>query len=48
MALSADADTAERVAAAMTAAALANDLPGRAVVVRPAAHGARVVSRGHG
>jgi homoserine kinase len=46
MALSADAETAEKVAAAMTAAALANDLPGRGVVVRPAAHGAHVIRRG--
>jgi homoserine kinase len=43
LALSNDAAVAERVAAAMTQAASANDLPGRAVVVRPAAHGARVV-----
>ena len=48
MALSAEAETADRVAAAMTAAALANDLPGRAIVVRPAAHGARVIRRGNG
>src|SRR4051794_23680420 len=43
LALSADAATAERVGAAMSAAAENAALPGRAVVVRPAAHGARVI-----
>ena len=47
LALSNDPDVAERVAAAMNKAAADNDLPGRAVVVRPAAHGARVTSAKH-
>jgi homoserine kinase len=43
MALSADAQTAEKVAVAMSSRAQEAQLTGRAVVVRPAAHGARVV-----
>src|SRR3954447_8455682 len=43
LALSADAATAERVGTAMSAAAENAALPGRAIVVRLAAHGARVI-----
>src|SRR4051794_6605129 len=43
LALSGDAATADQVARAMSAAARRAALPGRAVVVRPAAHGARVI-----
>jgi homoserine kinase len=47
LALTNDADVAERVAAQMSAAAERTSLPGRAVVVRPAAHGAHVVGGHH-
>jgi homoserine kinase len=43
LALTNDPDVAERVCAQMSAAAERTSLPGRAVVVRPAAHGAHVV-----
>ena len=43
LALTNDADVAERVAAQMSVAAERTGLPGRALVVRPAAHGAHVV-----
>ena len=43
LALTNDAGVAERVAEQMSAAAERTSLPGRALVVRPAAHGARVV-----
>jgi homoserine kinase len=48
LALSADGDAAERVASAMSGTARAAGLAGRAVVVRPAAHGAQVVSAQRG
>jgi homoserine kinase len=44
IALCDDADVADRVAAAMAEAALQLDLAGRQLVLRPAAHGARVIS----
>lgn len=44
LALAADARVAHRAATAMTEAAKRTNLPGRAIVVRPAAHGARVVT----
>jgi homoserine kinase len=43
LALSADPATAEQVGRAMSAAAQRAALPGRAVVVRPAVRGARVI-----
>jgi len=48
LALVDDPAVAEAVAAAMADAAARNNLAGRAVVIRPATHGARVVSGGHG
>jgi homoserine kinase len=44
IALSDDAEVAKRVASAMSGAAQAEGFAGRAVVVRPAAHGARVLA----
>ena len=43
LALADDATTAKSAAGAMSAAAKRTNLSGRAVVVRPAAHGARIV-----
>jgi homoserine kinase len=43
LALTDDDDVAQRVGTAMSEAAARGNLPGRAVVVRPAAHGAHIV-----